>query len=85
MVSFHGVACCCSSAFSEVKGSEWNISISTAMVPVSRNSAVGREEVKFSEKTGSFAPLPIPQRSQSLHPHGELPGYTELIMMVSIF
>lgn len=47
--------------------------------------AGGEEEVRFSEKTGSFAPLSIRQKSQSLPPGGELLGYTELIMMANIF
>lgn len=41
-VSFHGVSYCGSSAFSEVKGIEQNVSISTALVSVRRNSVAGR-------------------------------------------
>lgn len=80
-VSIHGVACCGSSAFSEVKGSERNECPHQHSSGISEQKLCrGEEEVRFSEKTGSFAPLSFSRQTQ-----GELPRYSELIMRANIF
>lgn len=85
-VSFHGVACCGSSSFSEVKGTERNECPHQHSFGIREQKLChGEEEVRFSEKTGSFAPFSLSQKGQSRQTQGELARYSELIMRTNIF